>query len=138
MEEVTEYTKEYLIYMREKIGALIEDGTDAGPFADIPLTPDKTRLFRDTRSFMFPGDVNEDGNVDKADFDIIRGNFLESVVDRTDGDLTLDGFVDWGDFRAWKNKASEAGGTGAAVPEPSTMMLLLTALTGALWARRRR
>ena len=42
-----------------------------------------------------PADVNSDGFGDTNDFDIIRGNFLQSVSQRLDGDLNLDGIVDF-------------------------------------------
>jgi hypothetical protein len=78
-----------------------------------------------------PGDVNGDGVADNIDFDIIRSNFLESVTAKTDGDLNLDGVVNFTDFRLWKNGAAAGGAASAsAVPEPS--MLMLAACSGLL------
>jgi hypothetical protein len=80
-------------------------------------------------------DVNGDGSVDIADFDIIRQNFYEGTT-LAEGDVDGDGSVTEADFRIWKN---EFGGGGPnSVPEPSSWALLLGASLGAVAFLRRR
>ncbi|MCA9190064.1 MAG: LamG-like jellyroll fold domain-containing protein [Pirellulaceae bacterium] len=82
------------------------------------------------------GDVNGDRIVNNADFDIIRGNFLQSATARTDGDLNLDGVVNFADFRVWKENAGAVAAT-ASVPEPGTFVLIAVGLLGTMRLRRR-
>jgi T5SS/PEP-CTERM-associated repeat protein len=85
------------------------------------------------------GDVDGNGTVNIADFNIIRTNFQTSVTSRTLGDLSGDGFVDLEDFRLWKDNAALATGATAAVPEPAGLALGLCGMIalGAVRARRR-
>jgi hypothetical protein len=77
-----------------------------------------------------PGDVNEDGFIDLADVQIIADHFREPGV-RSDGDLDLNGVVDFSDFRIWKDAAEPglaaslnlAGLFGQNVPEPISALL---------------
>ena len=63
-----------------------------------------------------PGDVDGINGVTLADFEIIRQNFLTSVTQRTEGDLTGDGFVDFDDFRQWKQNYPSATAAAATAP----------------------
>jgi len=83
------------------------------------------------------GDVNGDGLVNSEDFEIIRQNFWQSVSDRTDGDLTSNGFVSFFDYAQWKQAPKDPDPLVAsqAVPEPSSLILLASA---ALLGCRRR
>lgn len=106
------------------------------------LDADGQKLFLNAVNFMAgtnilrPGDVDGDGDVDMADFDTIRTNFRTTVTNRNQGDLTGDGFVDLLDFRQWKDNDLLAGaGAGAAIPEPSSLLL---ALLGVAAFRRQR
>jgi hypothetical protein len=87
-----------------------------------------------------PGDVNGDGAVNNADFEVIRLNFLQSVTARADGDLNADGFVDFADFREWKGAAPGVGSSSAAsIPEPTAYLLVVGMGFGiSLWTRRLR
>jgi hypothetical protein len=71
-----------------------------------------------------PGDVNGDGNVDLIDFGVIRDNYRNTGASLADGDLNFDRTVDAKDFRIWKNAFNAAP---AAVPEPGSLALLLSA-----------
>ena len=82
-----------------------------------------------------PGDVNGDGFVDGADFEIIRGNFFTSVTMKEEGDLTGDGFVDFDDFNAWKT-APPILPPASAVPEPGTAALFALGVGGLALRRR--
>jgi hypothetical protein len=69
------------------------------------------------------GDVNGDGVADINDYNIILANFGNSVTQRTEGDLIPDGLVDFRDFRQWKDNL--AVGTGSAIPEPNSLLIVL-------------
>lgn len=71
-----------------------------------------------------PGDVNEDGATNIADYNIIKGNFfLATGATRVMGDLSLDGRVDLADYAIWRNNVPAAIAAGTGVPEPSSMAL---------------
>lgn len=99
------------------------EGKDATG-ADAPLPP-------------IPGDVDGNRVVNDADFQIIRGNFFNTVTTREEGDLNRDGLVDFADFDEWKT-ASLGGGGVNAVPEPASLWLTLSALMFCGGRRRRR
>lgn len=82
------------------------------------------------------GDADGDGVVDIADFDLIRGNFLNTVAAGQDGDLDFSATVDLVDFRIWKN--AFGGGGPNSVPEPSTIAMLFLGGAGFVLARRLR
>ncbi|TWT66889.1 hypothetical protein Pla123a_45900 [Posidoniimonas polymericola] len=90
-----------------------------------------------------PGDTDGDMVVELFDdLDPIRTNYLQPVTFRSEGDLNGDEFVDFADFRQWKDAYLATGATISAsdiaflnVPEPSAVCLLLMGLSAA--ARRR-
>ena len=58
-----------------------------------------------------PGDYNNDGKVDDADYLVWRANFGKSVTPGTLGDGTMNGVVDAADFAVWrKNLGATSGG----------------------------
>ena len=71
-----------------------------------------------------PGDADNDGDVDADDAAILAGNWLQNVAGGYDmGDFDEDGYVD--DIDATLMATNWGVGTAAAVPEPSTIGLLL-------------
>ena len=90
-----------------------------------------------------PGDANCDGKVDGSDVTILAGNWQMGVSDGltaawADGDFNSDGKVDGSDVTIlagnWQYGVSVAA---AAVPEPSTFVLLFVAIGSFLiWKRR--
>lgn len=92
-----------------------------------------------------PGDVNGDGNVNNADYLVIRNNFRLTGATRAQGDITGpvggnfgDGVVDFYDFVLWQEAFTGAGSAAtAAVPEPASLVMA-GAFVGFLGLRRRR
>jgi hypothetical protein len=82
-----------------------------------------------------PGDFNGDGVVDAADYVVWRDTLGE-----TGTGLAADGNgnnqIDAGDFDVWRANFGQTAGSGAgatanaAVPEPSTLLLLTFAAAG--------
>lgn len=69
-------------------------------------------------------DFDGSGLVDFSDFLILSGNYGQEVISYSDGDVDGNGVVDFGDFLVLSgNFGSSVAGT-AAVPEPSSMLML--------------
>jgi hypothetical protein len=85
-----------------------------------------------------PGDVDNNGLVNLADYNIIRTNLEKPVTIFTSGDLNGDSYVDLNDFRRWRSAAPPAVAASVGIPEPSTAALSLCgALLAAAGVRRR-
>ena len=89
-----------------------------------------------------PGDANNDGKVDGSDVTILAGNWQKGVSDGQtaawgDGDFNGDGKVDGSDVTIlagnWQTGVTAAA---TAVPEPSTIALLLGLLATLVTIRR--
>jgi hypothetical protein len=86
---------------------------------------------------LLPGDTDNNGMVEFADFEPIRDNFRKMVSSRALGDLVSNGVVDFDDFRQWKTAFIGGGGSlaglelgvfGTSVPEPSSAVVLLVSV----------
>lgn len=86
-----------------------------------------------------PGDVDGNRIVDEVDGGIIAANFYQSVSSVSEGDLFIDGIVDFQDFRIWKREFTAIPGnvTSLVVPEPSAVLLFLHALVCLVLSRYR-
>jgi hypothetical protein len=84
-----------------------------------------------TTKACIPGDINGDGLVDVADYDIWAANVGMTGAAWSQGDLNGDGLVDVADYDIW---AANVGQTAGA-PEPVTLCIL--ALGGLAILRRR-
>jgi autotransporter-associated beta strand protein len=88
------------------------------------------------RTFV-PGDTNEDGIADAADYIAVKTNFgMPSGATKLQGDLDGDLDVDWDDLQELMNAmATRSVGGAPPAPEPATLGLLVI---GALALLRRR
>jgi hypothetical protein len=80
---------------------------------------------------LLPGDINMDGLVDVADYNIWAANVGKTGAHWAQGDLNGDGLVDVADYNIW---AANVGRT-ASTPEPLTITAL--AIGGLILLRRR-
>ncbi len=83
------------------------------------------------------GDATGDGQVDLADFGILKDHFGAKGT-KAEGDANGDGNVDLSDFGLLKLNLGKSAPVNAAVPEPSTWLLTTLAALGCLVMRRRR
>lgn len=99
---------------------------------------DRTFIAQLTAPAGGPGDVDNNGVVNLADYNIIRTNLEKPVTIFTSGDLNGDSYVDLNDFRRWRSAAPPAVAALVGVPEPSTAVLSVCgALLAAAGVRRR-
>jgi hypothetical protein len=73
-----------------------------------------------TLEYHMPGDINGDGLVDVADYNVWAANVGKTGATWSQGDLNGDGLVDVADYNIW---AANVGQTAGA-PEPATLALL--------------
>ncbi len=86
--------------------------------------------------YRLPGDYNDDGVVDAADFTVWRDTLGETggnlAADGNGPAGTPDGVVDTLDYDFWRAHFGQTAGSGAlvgaVVPEPATMWMLLAGL----------
>jgi hypothetical protein len=82
-----------------------------------------------TLTAILPGDYNQNGVVDAADYTLWRSTLGSTTDLRANGDDTgaSAGVVDQADYTFWKSHFGQHSGSGAianvAVPEPTTLML---------------
>jgi hypothetical protein len=115
-------------------GSIIDyGGTPTISFGGTHLTFEPATSGGHPAGFVFvPGDINGDGLVDVADYDVWAANVGATGATWSQGDLNGDGLVDVADYDIW---AADVGNTAAA-PEPATLSLL--ALGGLAVLRRRK
>ena len=82
---------------------------------------------------MPTGDYNGNNVVDAADYVIWRNTFGQNVAQGMGADGDRSGMIDQGDFNFWRMRfgsvvSGASFGSGASVPEPSTIGMLLGAL----------
>lgn len=83
-----------------------------------------------------PGDYNNDGQVDAADYTIWRDNVgADSIPNRGQG---ITGAVGEADYDFWKSQFAGIGGSGQASPVPEPSSFILIAFSGLQLLRLRR
>jgi hypothetical protein len=87
------------------------------------------------------GDYNNDGQVDAADYTIWREHLGQTSPTYTlPNETASPGTVDQADYTEWKTHFGSSAGSGAlaagAVPEPSSVWLIVSALAGLFGFRR--
>jgi hypothetical protein len=85
-----------------------------------------------TTKVCIPGDINGDGLVDVADYNIWAANVGKTGASWSQGDMNGDGLVDVADYNIWAANVGKTAGT----PEPITLSLL--AVGGLAIMRRRK
>jgi hypothetical protein len=84
------------------------------------------------------GDANGDGTVNGADLNTVLSSYNGTGMDWAHGDFNGDGTVNGSDLNTVLSNYNQSLGAGAAVPEPSTVLLTLTGLSGLLACARRK
>jgi hypothetical protein len=139
--------------------ALFEYGSHADEFAvNLPMLPPNLAwsvnygaesLVLSVGTTTMPGDLNSDGEVNRADLAILVGNFgIATAAAAAQGDLNGDGSVSLADAMMlrshWSTPGSPAAGSpvagslGAAVPEPAAWLSAFAAAYSLVVVRRRR
>ncbi|MEN1680580.1 MAG: hypothetical protein AAGJ46_13405 [Planctomycetota bacterium] len=88
---------------------------------------------------VLPGDYDDNGVVEAADYELWRSGFSSPVEPFTENDGNGDGLVDAADFTVWRDNLglTSAEPTGATeTPEPSAVALVVLAAASASSRRR--
>ena len=96
-------------------------------------------------SVAVPGDYNQDGTVNAADYTIWRDSLGSTTDLRANGDNSgaSANKIDQADYEFWKVNFSQHSGSGAvaiaaaSVPEPATLVLMMIAAAGCCLRRSR-
>jgi hypothetical protein len=95
---------------------------------------------RSTPLVYLPGDANRDGTVNGADLNVVLSNYNGSFTGDawTSGDFDGNGTVNGADLNVVLSNYNQSSFAGAAVPEPSGLILVMAGALGiaGLWPRR--
>ena len=108
---------------------------DAGDLACVDTQDNLNSLLGDLG--LLAGDLDGNGDVGFPDFLVLSANFGQAVGSYVDGDIDLSGTVEFPDFLTLSaNFGKTASATAAAVPEPSSLMMVLLGVVGLMLRRR--
>ncbi|MEX2169489.1 MAG: hypothetical protein WD851_09260 [Pirellulales bacterium] len=100
-------------------------GLDPGEFFNVKYDPAFVHL---VVVDAIPGDYNRNGVVDMADYTVWRDSLGASVADFAGADGDGNGLINQLDYNLWISQfgnTAPGAGTGAAVPEPASIFLLM-------------
>jgi autotransporter-associated beta strand protein len=109
-------------------------GFDAGDQFTLQRLGDDLKLSFAPATPFLPGDYNNSGTVDAADYTVWRDAFGSTTSLAADGDG--DGVIDDGDYDIWSANYG-ATAVSVAIPEPTTPLLLAACGLAATLRRRR-
>jgi glucose/arabinose dehydrogenase len=90
------------------------------------------QIFRINTDALLDGDYNGDGLVDMGDYNVWAAAYGQTTASGADGNG--DGVVDAADYTVWRDNAS--GAPTSSVPEPSSLMLVLSLAAASTSLRR--
>jgi hypothetical protein len=104
-----------------------------------PYFVDGVMDFKLARSAYMPGDADGDGMVNGADLNTVLSNYNQTGKQWADGDFDHNGTVNGTDLNTVLSNYNQSISLGAAVPEPSMLLLTAAGLAGLLaYACRKR
>ena len=109
-----------------------------GKYVDGRLLYDDERVTLEILASGLAGDFDQDGDVDRKDLAPWMGFFGSTSASHSQGDADGDHDVDGADYLVWQRQlgSTSAVALNAAVPEPATLTLLVSAAL-AMFVRRR-
>lgn len=128
------------IYITSNISELLQVFSPGGDSTTTLSCNGSTCTFSIGSPGGLPGDYNENGFVDAADYTVWRDNVGAATLPNRDSGAV--GVVGTSDYNFWRDHFGESAGSGslgsAAVPEPSSLLLVVVCGMGAVLARARR
>ncbi|QDU88760.1 hypothetical protein Pla175_21420 [Pirellulimonas nuda] len=123
------------------LGAMADlDGLNGPTFFEGEINNDLLVNELDLAFFGTPGDYNDDGAVNAADYTVWRDNLGAANEDALNGNGSGSGGVDAADYTLWKNEFGN-GASGAlqaaSVPEPGAALLSVLAFAALAGGRAR-
>ena len=88
-----------------------------------------------TVMYTLCGDANLDGTVNGADLNTVLSNYNKTGMYWSQGDFNYDGTVNGADLNMVLSNYNQHVSVGAAVPEPSTLLLAAAGLAGSAGLR---
>jgi len=137
-----EYHDKTLTILWDADGSQYGRGAGFRVFMEGVLLAQRPDLGPLTASMVIAGDLDDDGDVDLADYQVFQANFTGpagSGKTPDEGDLDGDGDIDLADYGAFQANFTGPGtGGGMVNPEPATLALLGLGGVGLLLGRKRR